>query len=216
MIRSSFAILLLLVAFAGCTYPSIKKPLVDPVKAVAFPELIGTYTSTNPKTGEQAWLHIGLAGEGFPSGFHKLIWIMSTPERGIQSTELICFYHKIGDSFILHIPLEKDGHLDSQAKQFPKGWDAFQVDTYLFARMAKTEVGMTLHLLNEDFIAAKVESGEMSGRIDQIIDATTDPPTIGKRTVWVDAGTEQLRTLFESAPLDKLFDPPVLVFKQRK
>jgi len=115
MVRTSVA-LLLLSFFAGCTYPDFQNPLVAPAEAIGFPELTGTYQSKHPETGELSWLHVGSASNEFPDGFHKLIWVMPTPERGLESIEYLCFFYKVDDSYILHLPTVEGGHLDSQCR----------------------------------------------------------------------------------------------------
>jgi hypothetical protein len=98
-------LVLLLISFAGCTYPTFTNPIVEPANAQRFDDLFGVYHSKHPDTGEISWLHIGQCADTLPDGFHKFVLVSPpSPEKGDQGLtvgEYMGFVFRNDDSYIV-------------------------------------------------------------------------------------------------------------------
>ena len=193
-------------ALSGCNVPTFTNPIIDPNKAERFVELYGTYQSVHPDSGEIAWLHVGACDEKLPPGFHKFVSIV---HRG-SATELtadasIGFFVKVGDSYLCQIPIPEvlEGN---QATAVTENWGESKNFTYFVCRFLKLEPGFRLDYLSTEKLEAVIEENKLAGRIEQKIDRSVEPPTVGSKTIVVTASTEELGQFFSTANLEDLFD----------
>ena len=208
-------LLLLLIAFAGCTYPTFTNPIVEPDEAQRFDDLFGVYQAKHPDTGEISWLHIGRCDDNLPRGFHKFVAI-SPPaaeknDQGLTVGEYIGLVFKKENSYIVQLPCTKDG-LNNQAATISKEWGKSKIDDYLLVRLKQLGNRLQVDLLAEESIEKIVDDKILAGRFEQKIDKTTDPPTIGPKSVFVTAGTVDLGKFFATNDHDSLFKDSGFVF----
>lgn len=217
MNRLSLAIAFTLPLLTGCTYPVIDNPLVLPGKCETLPELHGVFKIQNPDVKKNSYLHIGSAGEEFPAGFLQIVMVQQPDDtRPLGATSFVAFAEPVADSYIIQIPLPEDCSLEQQLDKLEKKWDVEKVASYTYLRMTRTKTGFSVFLLDENFLASQIKANQLAGRIDQNVNKTTDPPTVGKRTIRVTAGTSELRQYFGSTPLDKLFEKNGLPYVELK
>ena len=204
-----FLLILPLILFAGCTYPTFTNPIVKPVDAQRFDELFGVYQTTHPDTGETSWLHVGQCSDSLPKGFHKFVWVSppapKTNDQGLTVGEYIGFVYKNKASYIVQIPhTENSG--DDQAAVILKEWGNSKINGYTVVRLKHLGGQLRLELLNEESVEEHVKNKSLSGRIEQKIDETTEPATIGRKNIIVTAETEALGKFFANVDHDSIFE----------
>lgn len=199
----------------------LETPLVNPDKAIRFPELNGTFKSSEP--GEMSsWLHVGSAGKEFPAGFHKLVWVVE-PEGEPIPLVLYGFFEKIEDSYFLHIPRSKpSGESKKQERfqplhfqQFPDGWDTGNVDKYLLVRFSGSNEAIVVEFLDADYIISQIESKSLKGEIET---DKTDPEneTWNTKTAIITAKPAVMRDYLQSDSSGKLYGKKGIGFKRVK
>lgn len=198
--------LLMLVLCAGCaSYPKFTHPIVKPEEAERFEELLGSFRSKDPDTGKIAWLHIGFCDSDLPVGFHKIVAVVPGDEdQGLSVGQYIGFVFKHADSYIVQLPRTEDSG-DNQAQAVAREWGKSSIDGYLLFRIKRTEKQLRIGLLDEERVEELINRGVLSGRIEQEVDRTTEPPTTKPKTITVTSDTGALKTFFESNSHDKLF-----------
>jgi len=200
-----WGLLPLLCGAVGCAIPVSKHPLVDPAEAKSFPELHGAYRFENPQASADeppGYLHVGGAGEEFPSGFLRIVFV-GQAESELKLQKLIGFVEKIGENYILHLP-ETDRDEDSEDPEDPwqEGWDAGRVKFYHLGRISVEEGKLYLTSLNSDFLVTEIEAGRLGGEVTRMEDQDKRPTSI-----HIIAETPQLRTFFEQHAGGELFRP---------
>jgi len=215
MLRPTTLVLLSFLALSGCNVPTFTNPIIDPNKAERFVDLYGTYQSVHPDSGEIAWVHVGACDEKLPPGFHKFVSIV---HRG-SVTELtpitqIGFFVKVGDSYLCQIPIPEvlDGN---QATAVTENWGKSKNFKYFVCRFLKLESGFRLDYLSLDKLETVIEEKKLAGRIEQKIDRSVDPPTVGRKTIVVTASTEELGQFFSTANLEDLFESSGPIFTKQ-
>lgn len=211
-------LILLLVVLAGCTYPTFTNPIVEPVDAQRFDELFGVYQASDPESGETSWLHIGRCSETLPKGFHKFVWVSPPdPKKGDQGMvvlEYIGFVFKNDTSYIVQMPhTENSG--DDQAAVILKEWGKSKIDGYTVVRLRNLGKQLRLDFLDEESVEEVVNKELLSGQIEQEIDKTTDPPTIGRKNIVVTAETDALGEFFNSDDHHSLFEDSGFTFTKQ-
>jgi len=209
--------ILLLISLAGCSYPSFLHPIVEPQDALRFDELNGIYQAQHPDTSETFWLHIGRCRDGLPIGFHKFVWVSSPAptnhDQGLSVGEYMGFIFNNGDSYIVQIPFTSDCG-DQQAAVISRDWGKKKIESYYIFRLKKIGNVLRLDLLHEENLEQLVLDHTLAGRIEQKIDETTEPPTIGLKSVIVTAESDELTRFFTNHNLDTLFKPSGHTFKK--
>lgn len=191
----------------GCTYPVVENPLILPDKCEKLPQLHGAFKMQNRDSKKNSYLHIGSAGDKFPAGFLQIVIVQQPDdERPLGATSFVAFAEPVADSYIIHIPLPEDSNLEQQLNKLEHKWDVSKVASYTLLRLTKTKTGFSIFLLDEDFLASQIQADQLAGRVEQNVNKATDPPTVGRRTTRITAGTAELRQYFDSTRLDKLFE----------
>ena len=212
-------LILMLIAFTGCTYPTFTNPIVKPGEARQFDELFGVYQCKNPESGETSWLHIGRCAESLPKGFHKFVWVSPpSPKKGDQGLivgEYAGFVFKNETSYIVQIPYTENSG-DDQAAVILKEWGKSKIDGYTIVRFKHLGKQVRLELLDEESVEEVVKNKTLSGRIEQEIDETTDPPKIGRKNIVVTAETDELGKFFANADHDTLFKNSGFTFTKHR
>jgi len=206
MLRPPTLVLISVLALSGCNVPTFTNPIIDPNKAERFLELYGTYQAVHPDSGEIVWLHVGACDEKLPPGFHKFVSIV---HRG-SATELtvdamIGFFDKVGDSYLCQIPIPEilEGN---QATAVTENWGKSKNTKYFVCRFLKQESGFRLDYLSDEKLEAVIRENKLAGRIEQKIDRSVEPPSVGSKTLVVTATTEELGQFFSTANLDDIFE----------
>ncbi len=207
MNRLNLALAFTQLFISGCTYPIVENPLISPDKCEQLLELHGAFKTQNPDTKKIGYLHIGSAGVDFPAGFLQIVVVQQTDDkRPLGATSFVAFAVPVSDSYIIHIPMPEDCNLEQQLTKLGNRWDVEQIDHYTLLRLTRTETGFALFLLDEEFLASQIESKQLAGRIEENVDQTTNPRTLGNRTTHITANTAELRKYFNSTALDKIFE----------
>jgi len=215
MNRSIFSLLVIAAFFAGCTYPVVENPLVQPGECKPSPELHGVYKTVKTEEKGRAFLHIGTAGEDFPPGFLKFIVVQHPDETNqrIDASSFVAFAEPISESYLVHIPMPSECVLDRQLEMIGDKWDIEKIDEYILFRLSRTETGLAVSLLDNEFISEQIENKKLLGQINQDVDNSSSPPKIGKRTIRITASARELRRFFEETPLDKIFEEAAIEFQ---
>lgn len=171
--------LLLLIPIAGCQVATFSNPLVDPSEATVPKELLGSYlliqddpsidSFDDPLSVDEddvpynEFQHIGIAGDDFPPGFVRIVRV-DIPQNSVNKIEyssLVGFTARIGDHFVLHVPVPKKLPIDETTYQGK--WNPANFEGYLFAVLKPTESGIDLRIINADFIVSEIQAGRLAG-----------------------------------------------------
>lgn len=211
-------LLLLVVSHVGCSYPTFSNPIVEPQSAKRYEELFGVYQTKHPDDGEMSWLHIGRGRDGLPDGMHKFVWVSPTTpktnDQGLTVSEYLGFVFKNGDSYIVQIPYNKDCG-DKQASVIAEQWGKSEIDNYYYVRFKRTGDNLRLDLLVEENVEQLIRLEKLGGLIEQKIDESTVPPTIGRKSVTVTAKTNELAEFFKTNDHDDIFEPSGYTFTKQ-
>ena len=98
-------ILTLSFACAGCSpITRVRIPLVDPTEVVDVPNLHGTFTLA-AANGRTKFVHIGTAGDRFPVGFLKVVFIDDESPSGLTALTWPAFVYTEKGNHFLHFPI---------------------------------------------------------------------------------------------------------------
>lgn len=208
---SSFILLAMFPVIWGCSYPAFENPIVDPDEAKEYKELFGVYRIEDARSKRVDWYFIGDANEKLPDGFHKIVHVAESAEGAeLDSNEFVGFFEKVGDYYVFQIPVLGDTKVDVQADLLEGGFDKESVNGYVIVGFLKTDSGISVGLLNEDFVVSEVEAGNISGRVDTKIDEVSNK----HKSVRVTATTEELQAYIKKVPMDSFFQIEELVLKR--
>lgn len=171
--------LLFIISVTGCQVATFSNPLVDPAEAKVPQEILGSYWMTH---GDQLaplvefestpndrashsieYQHIGIAGDDHPPGFVRIVRV-DVPQNSfkkIESSSLVGFAARVGEHFVLHIPIPKKLPIDETTYQ--GSWKPENFQGYLLAVIKPTGAGLELHLVDSDFIVSEIEAGRLQG-----------------------------------------------------
>lgn len=140
--------------------------------------------------------HIGMAGEGFPKGFVRIVRVDVPHDANnrIEHSSIFGFTARIGESYILHIPVPKE--LPIENSTYEGNWDPERFDHYLLAFLKPTDAGIELRLLNSDFLIDEIKSGRLEGKHAPAA-KPNDGETVSAPELTVTASSEALRAFFE-------------------
>ncbi len=210
--RGFLIIALLFLLCSGCTVPTTKNPLVDPSDAKAFPEFHGVYRTENKESSKVHYAHIGSAGDQYPEGFLKFLFVVhpSDSKSALQTGIHIGFVEKIGKEYLLHLPVSENNLLDSQTKTWGQKWDASKVESYLIVKLSLSPETLRMTLLDEEFIEEMIKTKKLAGQItpEKTEKQNGKNVTIPK-SITITAGTEELRQFFKQQLNGKLFEKEV-------
>lgn len=214
MEKRAIAALLFLSLASGCTYPIFEQPLVAPDECEGHPELHGVLKVVDHDDDEPAYLHVGSAGDKFPSGFLKFISVhFPGEENALESQEFVGFVEQIRGDYILHIPMPDNCTIEQQLEELGYEWNADRVTYYSLLRLTKTDAGYSVAVLDAKLIVSQIKGGKLEGRAEENVRRPGDTSLVGFRAVRVTTRSAELKEFFESTPLDEIFEDGVLEFK---
>jgi hypothetical protein len=93
-----------------------------------------------------------------------------------------------------------------------KEWRKSKVKGYAYVRLKRLGNDLRLDVLVDEKVENLVNEKILVGRIEQEIDESTEPPTIGRKHVHVTTETGELGTFFKNNDHDPLFKPSGFTF----
>jgi hypothetical protein len=210
---------LTLIPITGCQIPTFSNPLVDPADAEVPQEILGSYLlvqeqpatqvtelpfslDDDPVTSSLEYQHIGIAGDDYPPGFVRIVRV-DVPQNStdkIEYSSLVGFSARIGDHFVLHIPVPRKLPIDETTYQ--NSWDPENFEGYLLAVITPTDSGLELQMLDTDFIVAEINAGRLAGNYTprqsaQGLDQSGEPLATPPPELTVTANQESLVAFFK-------------------
>jgi len=133
---AQFALVICLL-LTGCKMVDSQNPLVAPEKAMLDLRLVGAWTAHDSKQPDSiVYVHVGTAGNGFPDGMMRAVWIEHSAVR-FELRQFFFLARTIGDRTYLSIVLPKD-------EKTPETWNPADVGTWLFAQADVSESKVSL------------------------------------------------------------------------
>lgn len=184
--------LLAVAAGSGCVTTVLKHPLVKPEKARAAKDFYGVFCMKE-EDGARSFLHIGPAGDEFPSGFFRVVAIQhdstGVPQRADH--DLIGFIEPMGKYYLIHIPLildpdeidvdEEDAAdaagdgkrpidlaragFELYSRLWEDEWKPDQVVAYWLLGLKKTPDGFQVFPINDGFVRQAILDKTIEGAL---------------------------------------------------
>lgn len=203
--------LCLIATSSGCNLVAFQNPLIKPTEAKLHRELYGTYRTEDEH--QIQFLHVGSAGKDFPTGMMRVIGV-SLPKEWWQpieqKNEIICCAEKIGDAYIIQVPVNVLDQIDDKKEvNWHKAWEEAKTSGYTaHLRIKQTTDGLEFAVLDTDFIAQQITEKKLPGSVETkkskitILGVDSDYET---KEIKVTATTEELRKFFTQHIDGKLF-----------
>lgn len=209
---------LFILAFSGCTIPTLTNPLITPSDAKAFPKLHGVYRTTDCPDNTIHYAHVGSAGDDYPHGFLRILSVGQPKDSktALDSAGYIAFVEQIAQYHLLHIPLPRTLKLQEQHAIWNQKWDANDVGGYIVVRLRVSPDGVEMSDLNDDFIAEQIAGKNINGRVNQEVIERDGVTEVGKKTITITAESRELREFFTRHIDGKLFNKPYCKFNRVK
>jgi hypothetical protein len=189
-------VLLALSTSLGCTIPSFDHPIVNPSEAIPAPELTGAYYTSECPDNYTDHEHLGPAGEGFPKGFLRIVSI-GQPKDAIsplQASEYIAFAEKIGEHYVLCIPIQKGIDLEKMRYTWKGDWDESRVAAYWMVRLTKRDDACEVCYFNSDFLEKQIVAKQIAGEVRTKKIKEDGGAESEQKSIRVLATTQELRT----------------------
>ncbi|MEX2358262.1 MAG: hypothetical protein WEE51_08010 [Pirellulaceae bacterium] len=207
------SLVLLVLLSSGCAIPTSKHPLVDPHEAISYPELYGAYRfeAPNEQHREPYLFHLGEAGEGYPPGFVRIIFV-GFKDSVLGAHNMFTFAEKVGDGYVIHLPGMKNDRTQASEATYWKpwheswnpakdGWDGQSPDDYLLCRLLIRGERLKVEMLNSQFLVTEIEAGRLTGEVTWPEEDENAKPS----SVRITAETPELRAFFERHAAGELF-----------
>ncbi len=155
---------------SGCG-PSVEfgHPLVDPILAPTFPELYGVYPIEDDEEGREQFLYVSSAGEGFPKGFLRIKFLVSTSEGRVEILEesALGFCAKHENDYFFHFPMKDEIPAGADDRFFQDDWTAsetvgYNIDVWSFDSDANSFEWL---MFNSEYLAEQIEAGHLRGTV---------------------------------------------------
>ena len=161
MKRVAFLGLVVCLLASGCD--DSKNPLSDPQTAKPDNRLIGVWRQRG-ENGEVTYYHVGHAGENFPDGMLRIVWIKHDQGKIELPQECLAFTTVLGGKTYLNVVWEGG---KKQVKLLEEGgWKADAVDYYTFVKYQVDGDKAVVWLIDEDAKERAIKSGKVKGVIE--------------------------------------------------
>jgi hypothetical protein len=155
---------LFLVGVAACLCASgcdSKNPLSDPQTSKADERLAGVWRHRSDDGDE--YYHVGHAGEKFPPGMMRVVWIKHSKGNVEPPGECLVFPTVLGDKTYLNVAFGKD---EKSVKGLDeKGWNAADVDSYTLYKYKFDGDKLLVYGIDAEAKEKAIKSGKVMGTV---------------------------------------------------
>jgi len=212
---SPFLGVLCLLVLSGCSTVVFEHPLVDPAMAKPCAKLYGDYRFQDEHDKTVAFIHVGAAGDEFPSGFLRIVIVgrPSDSEPKLDYIVLTGFATQVDEYVMLQLPYARLFPDDSESlANWHGNWNARAVKSYQILRLSVRADQIRVATIDGDNAPKTVRDGHLKGAIvSKNRKSSFDfglfqiPITIRDKWTRVTASSKELRTFFAQKKTAAMF-----------